>query len=291
MKLLYISVADLPDYQSDMIFHGLRTMYGPDCVDSNEMWYMYSDLKNTYWNLRAPNNGKSYGNGFTIAGTLKNINVDRSELDYKIKNNFFDKIIYGSVHRCLDYLDLVLKHYTKKDIIFIDGEDHDNRIQHQLIDKGMYFKRELAYNDQNIFPINFCVPSELIVNDITEKCQDYATIIPGNLDTYIFNTQHDYYADYQKSYYGLTFKKGGWDCLRHYEILMNGCIPYFPGLEECPIRTMELFPKNLILNSNKILESDGLPDNYNDIASELLEYTRQFLTTTYVASNILSKTI
>ena len=29
-----------------------------------------------------------------------------------------------------------------------------------------------------------------------------------------------------KKYFWITIK-AGWDCLRHYEILMNGCIPYF----------------------------------------------------------------
>jgi hypothetical protein len=29
-------------------------------------------------------------------------------------------------------------------------------------------------------------------------------------------------------------KKGGWDCLRHYEIIGNGCMPYFENIEKCP---------------------------------------------------------
>lgn len=289
MRILYITIADLPDYQNDMVFHGLRTLYGKDCVDSNEMWYMYADLKEKYWNLRAPNNGKSYGNGFTMCGTLNNVSVDRSNLEEKIRDKHFDKIIYGSVHRCQDYLNTVLEHYTKNNIIFIDGEDHSERIQTHLIDKGMYFKRELLYTDNNIHPINFSIPEQYIVSCVPIKTQDYATIIPGDLSTYVFDDQDSYYKDYQKSYFGLTFKKGGWDCLRHYEILMNGCVPYFPGLESCPKDTMTLFPKKIILDINKSLESAGLPSNYHDVAEELLKYTREYLTTTYVARYVVTK--
>jgi hypothetical protein len=31
--------------------------------------------------------------------------------------------------------------------------------------------------------------------------------------------QAEYKRDYRKAYFGLTRKKEGWDCMRHYEIL------------------------------------------------------------------------
>lgn len=289
MKVLFISIADLPDYQSDMVFHGLRTLLKENCVDSREMWYMYSGLKERYWNERAPENGKSYGRGFTICGLLDRIEIDRSNLEEKIKNKFFDKIIYGSIHRCQDYIQTVLSCYDKKDIIFIDGEDHPDRIVVPLIDKGVYYKRELMFDSENLFPINFCVPEQLILSSIPEKTQDYGTIIPGKIETYVFDDQESYYKDYQKSYYGLTFRKGGWDCLRHYEIMMNACMPYFPGLDECPKNIMTLFPKDLVINNNRVLQTQGLPSDYNETLNKLLEHTRKYLTTTYTAQMILNK--
>ena len=39
--------------------------------------------------------------------------------------------------------------------------------------------------------------------------------------------ESDYYKDYQRSYFAITCKKGGWDCLRHYEILANAVSPTF----------------------------------------------------------------
>jgi hypothetical protein len=288
MKVLFISKADLPDFQSDMVFHGLRSLLGADCVDANHMWYMYSDTMKEYWNSRVPNNGKSYGNGFTLYGLLEDIDVDRTDIQNKIKNKYFDKVVYGSITRCHDYFSDVAATYSKSDIILINGEDN-TLLDSEFFGSGIYYKRELVNTPSEILkPINFSIPKELIVNEIPSKTKDYASIIPGDLSTYIYDNQSDYYADYQTSYYGVTFKKGGWDCLRHYEILMNGSIPYFPGLENCPEYTMTLFPKSLIYQNNQYLMANGLSENYNQEANELLEYTKKYLTTEYTAKLILN---
>lgn len=287
MKILYISKADLPDFQNDMLFHGLRSLFGESCEDLNEMWYMYEDTKSKYWNKLVPENGKSYGRGFTLYGRLKNLKIDRSDILSKIKNKFYDKIIYGSIFRCLDYIDIVQNIYEPKDIIFIDGEDHTN-LYKELLTRGVYYKRELVYEPNSYLkPINFSIPKECVVENISEKIKEYGTIIPGDFSTYIFEDEESYNNDYKKSYYGVTFKKGGWDCLRHYEILMNGCVPYFPNLEYCPKHTMKLFPKNLIIENNKYLEKNGLSDFYYDHLNKLLKYTREYLTTEHIAKKIL----
>jgi hypothetical protein len=289
MKVLFISKAELPDFQCDMVFHGLRSVLGAECVDANHMWYMYSDTMQEHWNSRVPNNGKSYGNGFTLYGLLDNIDVDRSDIQNKIKNKYYDKIVYGSITRCQDYLNDVLSVYDTNSIVFIDGEDNTN-VDSNLLGKVIYYKRELNQPVTDILkPINFCIPKELIVNEIPNKEKDYADIIPGDLSTYIYDTQVDYYNDYQRSYYGVTFKKGGWDCLRHYEILMNGCVPYFPDLEKCPTNTMTLFPKMLVHQNNRFLTTYGLSDNYKQEAQRLLNYTKKYLTTEYTANIILNE--
>ena len=52
-------------------------------------------------------------------------------------------------------------------------------------------------------------------------------------------------------------EKAGWDCLRHYEIIGNGTIPYFHELEDCPPDTLHSFPKELILETNKKKPKDS----------------------------------
>lgn len=290
MKVLFISHFELPDFQSDMVFHGLRTLLGEDCVDYNHAWYMYDEDKQRHWVDRVPNGGKSYGGGFTLYGTLQNLSVDKTDIEQKIRTKYFDKIVYGSVHRNLDLIEPVLLTYPANDVIFIDGEDQTH-LYSNVFNKGIYFKRELVYSQSEVLrPLNFAIPKELVVNSVPEKTQDWATIIPGDPSTYIFNNQTDYYEDYKKSYFGLTFKKGGWDCLRHYEILMNGCIPYFPKLEDCPENTMVKFPKQLIHRTNKFIDSAEFSvDEYQSIMNDLLVYTRAHLTTTALAEYILSE--
>jgi hypothetical protein len=135
-----------------------------------------------------------------------------------------------------------------------------------------------------IYPIGFSIPKENIVKTVPKKSKVLATVIPGQLDTYIFNNNEHYYTDYQSSKYALTTKKGGWDCLRHYEILANGCVPLFPNLKNCPSRTMTFFPKQLVIDANLY------PEMYDSYASQLLEHTQNNLTTEKMVSYILKVT-
>lgn len=278
MKVLFITQAKLPDYQSDMVFHGGRTLLGDNFVDSNRVWYHYKKDKELYWNQRVPGNGKEYGRGFTTTGHFEEDNIDRSDIEEKIKNHYFDKVIYGSVNRCQDYLDLVLKVYKRDNIIFIDGEDQSN-LNYQMLDKGIYYKRELQEQpNKYLKPISFAIPKDLIIDKPTVKKRFRAHIIPGSLETYIYDNEFDYYEGYRESYFGLTFRKGGWDCLRHYEILMNGCIPEFLNLEKCPPHTMTTFPKDIIIEVNKDHARQSF-SQLNDLTAELIDYTRKNLTT------------
>lgn len=159
------------------------------------------------------------------------------------------------------------------------------------------------------YPIQFVVPEELIVSSIPKKTQSFSSIIPGN--RYSFSNQEDYYKEYQKSYFAITHRKNGWDCLRHYEILMNGCIPYFIDLDKCPKNTMFLLPKDLIIEANNMegIEIEYVynekrkkyvftklninfekfnKEKYFELLNKILEYTRTYLTTTYMARYILN---
>jgi hypothetical protein len=290
MKILFIAKGDYPDFQSDMVFHGGRSIYGDDFVDCNKLWYMYKEDKNLHWNTRIPNNGRDRGRGFTLYGKFNQGNVDRSNIQDKIANHYFDKIIYGSVTRCFDYIELVQQSYDSRDVIFIDGED-DQVIREQLLHIGQYFKRELLPQDcYKARPIYFAIPEESVLTTVPKKTKEYATIIPGDYTTYIYDTELEYARGYQEAYFGITHKKGGWDCLRHYEILMNGCIPYFPDILYCPSTTMVSFPKKLVLECNNDFAggelTEGDCDKYIDL---LLKYTKQNLTTKQLIRTIMTE--
>lgn len=53
-------------------------------------------------------------------------------------------------------------------------------------------------------------------------------------DRYCFDTEKAYYEDLKKSRWGITTKRAGWDCLRHYELAANGCILCFKNLDKKP---------------------------------------------------------
>ena len=145
MKILFIAKGDRPDLECDTVFHGGRSLFGIDFVDVNRAWYMYSIDRKLYWNERIPNGGNSYGLGFYLNGTMpEDVGVDRTDIISKIKNRYFDCIIYGSATRCLDYLNEVRESYPRSKVFMVDGED-DQIIRPQYMDIGHLFKRELVW--------------------------------------------------------------------------------------------------------------------------------------------------
>lgn len=163
--------------------------------------------------------------------------------------------------------------------------------------------------NKRVFPITFSIPDEKIVKYIPTKKFILANYIPIGVGetTYIYDNENDYYNDYKNSLFAITKKKGGWDCMRHYEILACGCIPYFIDLDQCPKNALFNFPKELILTTNKFYEF--LKNKYNISSNNniiqlnkeevdkcyeyielLLKYTKSYLTTKDIAQYIIQKT-
>jgi len=169
------------------------------------------------------------------------------EIKEEFGENYFDFIIFGSIHRSQFLFNEAIN--SKSKIIFVDGEDHPI-IKEQITDKGIYFKRELISNNvKNVYPINFAIPKEKIIHTVNLKPLNVlAPLIPGKISSYIYKNEQDYYQSYQNSIFALTYKKVGWDSLRHYEILMNGCIPLFLNIDKCPERILTNLPKKLLFD-------------------------------------------
>jgi hypothetical protein len=278
-KILFLT-SDGEDYMKDTMYHGLKNLFGTNVSCNTDLSYMYT----SHFNYN-----KLYGRGFTmfcnLDPSLQKVESYHRIID-NIEKNVYDYIIYGSIYRCDIHIDLVRQYYSKDKIIVIDGEDHPY-LNNNYLDL-QYFKRELINKPtSNLHPVWFGIPKEKLNTNPTEKIKDFATVIPGKLDTYIFTNEKDYYLDYQQSYFGVTTKKAGWDCLRHYEILANDCIPYFPDLDQCPPYTMYKFPKELIMRANKELVETFDIDEYNKYNSTLKQYTKDYLTTEAVVKYIL----
>jgi hypothetical protein len=147
----------------------------------------------------------------------------------------------------------------------------------------------------NLHPINFSIPECKISPTIPMKVKLLSSIIPGDRSAYNFKTETDYYTEYRISMFAKTCKKSGWDCMRHYEIIANGCIPYFTDLELCPKDTMTLLPKDLLRQGNALYERMRISYTDNDLY-EYIELNRKLmiclkmnLTTRKMANYILEK--
>jgi hypothetical protein len=252
MKILFINNVpkkDEADYLGDSIFHGLKKLFGSNVIDYPKNNIMYQN----YVNSSIIDKSKMAARGFTLYGTLDDDYVDRDDIPKKIENQYFDLIICTRPDFGLKYWDLISQHYSKNKIIFLDGMDPEH-IYIDLLDKGLYFKRELynlgkhyGYDDNVIKPISFGFPKEKIQQKIN-KTQIKATVVPGRPHTYVFHNENDYYQDYNLSLFGETKKKGGWDCLRHYEIIGSNCVPLWGDIKQCPERICMTLPKADIIN-------------------------------------------
>lgn len=149
-----------------------------------------------------------------------------------------------------------------------------------------------------LHPITFSIPACKVVDEIPKKTKLLSSIIPGDCTTYTFKTEEAYYNEYKSSMFATTTKKSGWDCMRHYEIIANGCIPYFPKLEECPVNTMALMPKDLMLEGNAMYMkfskstelTEGDLEEYNTLNLKLLNFLKNNLTTRAMAKYVLDRT-
>jgi len=296
MKVLFLNGGS-PDYLCDSIFHGFKTLFGENIIDYPKIDYMYD-------NYPPENVRPTYGRGFTLFRTLSDVNVDRNNIVEKINDKFFDLIVWGSIRRNRNYINDFSLFETNKCIAF-DGED-DQYCDLTLSSAIPYFKRELKeINNSFLNHISFSFPEEKIKNTISTKTQTTATVIPGILDTYKFHNEKDYYEDYQKSLFAFTWKKAGWDCLRHYEIIFNNCIPIFLDLENCPVHTLTFLPKELLIEAKnlkgiKIISENSKPkieidddlfdmENYTKLLNAIFEESKNKLTTKAMVSYVLNK--
>jgi hypothetical protein len=144
---------------------------------------------------------------------------------------------------------------------------------------------------KNIKPVAFSIPEEKIVASLPVKKQLLASHIvdeevaekySGPKQQKLFENEREYYRDLQESRFGITTKRAGWDCLRHYEIAANGAVICFKNLQEKPASCA---PHGLIDGENCIAYSgyaelknkiDQLPDEtYQQLQHKSWEWAKE----------------
>ena len=174
-----------------------------------------------------------------------------------------------------------------KDAVF-----HVSTLEHERV-----YRINIMCCHRDIECLSYSIPEELIVSsyEVAEKLDAVSPLVPGDATDYAFGLgqEADYYAMYKSSRFALTQKKGGWDCLRHYEILANGSIPIFEELDKCPLDTMTSFPKTLLANASKDLlpwyNTEDQQRKYVEHRSALLDHVRTHCSCSAVAKNMLSR--
>ncbi len=254
MNIIYIT-SQGQDNLEDALLHGFRSLFGEDCIDYPKKESMYRGFIPT---------GAAYGGLFTIWRTLDDILLDRKSVPDRVRTGDYDLMVFGSIHRNEEQFKRFKPYLQKDKTILIDGEDH---VRMKSDTAGfLYFKRELHQKiwyyyshkvtpkfiythlspPKNILPTAFAIPKEKITFGIQRS--DKKTLLPlhivdeeirrsslapdGAKGGAAFHNEEEYYQNLQLAKFGITTKRGGWDCLRHYEIAANGAGMCFRDLDK-----------------------------------------------------------
>jgi hypothetical protein len=106
---------------------------------------------------------------------------------------------------------------------------------------------------RNIYPLHFSIPDEKISKIDQPRTKKFTQHIVDNelvdflgkkgekvSTKHCYFSEEDYYNDLRVSNFGVTKKRAGWDCLRHYELAANGCILCFRNLDQKPVHCAPL---------------------------------------------------
>ena len=319
MKILYLNNPS-PDYLSIMLFHGLVSL-GHEVTDLFYMYYM--DADNESFIDRKDLYGYGFSYAFTLPGNRKNI--DRQNIDDKIAEHYFDIVIFNNIayynkkfRDILQYhfLPLVLDKYSLGEILLVDGNDESSILDicyhYNNSDKILYFKRELMvgncpYNELlRVFPISYAIPKckfqpktkyDIPVDQLVYH--DNHNLKNGVHHT--FTNEQDYYNHINSHCFYTTGRRGGWDRMKHYEIIANFTLPVFEDILSLPKGCMVNWPIDLQiaanslcnelnkLFSNRIVNTfgDKFYNYYDKLLDEFYDYAYNNLTTENLAKYVL----
>jgi hypothetical protein len=242
------------DYLSDSIFHGLKSL-GEEVVDVPQLWYMYKD---EFTSGKRSLVNDVYGRGFTLYSSIDSDNVDRTDIEHKIRSSYFDIIICSRAELPGPYYYQMLESYPHNKIIVLDGTDETHLCDQNLLGKATYFKRENVHPyNRSVHPISFSFPKEKIQKPNFNKSKMMAAPDPRAASSFSFFKEEDYYNEYNKSCFGVTIKKGGWDCMRHYEIMGSRAIPLFLDIDHCPNSILTTLPKKELFDILTVCREKG----------------------------------
>jgi hypothetical protein len=282
MKILFIT-APLYDYLADSLLIGFRDLFGAACVDYPRKPIMYGEFPSVY------------GRGFTVwSKPIPDIPPAARAL------TDVDLVIYSNYRRQIpiDWRVLVKNQGAAPRVVYLDGNDDSH------VDPAArpFFKRELMAAVPGVFSTGLCVPDRLVRPlDVTVKTQLHQTHVQDPEFTsetgYKFTEEKDYYDDLARSFFGITMRKGGWDCMRHYELLAAGALVMFKHYDTKPAACAPQCPhfisctdKQDFLKKAGRLVVDGRPTaEYHRILQAQLNWLLANATSTARARQLLAQ--
>ena len=311
MKLLFVPTTK-PSAQNDYlevsILHGLRSLMGNRCVDYPRKKIMYHDFSDI-------SKDQLHGRGFTLlTDPIKDLSKDERNLDS------FDAVLYGCGHMYGEKTAAEFNEIAHHNVWVLDGHDlyGDAPRKIQFNDEEIIgvqfrkcFKRELVEKVPDVYPTGFGIPKyQIRPFDLSKKDQMYQKTAPdnsvfkqqidvgGGFSHHKFTEEEDYYNDLSRSWFGLTCKKGGWDCMRHYEIIAAGSVLLFRDYNLKPaVCSPQILPclsysskEELDVIMNRLVVNNTPTDEYHFYLNKQREWLNNVGTTEARAREII-KTI
>lgn len=149
-----------------------------------------------------------------------------------------------------------------------------------------FFNKLCSESGRNI-PISFSWPGTVFESEVhaSERPRVFSQVFPGS--AYSFSNYAAYTQQYRESQIAVSFKKAGWDCFRHLEILNAGALLYMPDADQVPELAMAHYPKNLLRLAKSTVER-GLPVDQM-LLKEIRERFVHRLTSESMASFIVAR--
>ncbi len=270
-RILFVTTTH-EDYLADSLLHGLRTLLGPDVVDFPKVEFLYDSYPVARRGDLYGHGFSLYGLLDDVPvdrdGALERALDGEFDLIVfaDIWNTFgrFAELapsLSGVRMAVLDGADNqqaypYAVHWWRRPTWWTLPRAHT---------RAIYFKRELtpitgwfrSYlllaprlasrlpSITRMREISFSIPAEKVLDEPPARKlrllashvvdREVASRI-GVGTSYAFSNEAAYYADLQSARFGITVRRAGWDCMRHYEQAANGCVPCFRDLNRKPTR-------------------------------------------------------
>ena len=272
MRLLFLH-SNVPDYLADGVFHGLREILGDQCVDFPRYDIMYSPLQTEIRKGLRGHGFTLYGllpELPELAPARDRWRQEIARYDVVVIANIWRQIpLYLELSKVVPPRKLVVLDGADASECF----PYATRLRSSPsayftpVRQSLYFKRELLSEGESfgplrylprslrrrlgiprqVVPLSFSIPACKITRVAPDqKLKEFnRDIIDPELAEsersknmrsafYPFEEESQYYADLQASRFGITTRRAGWDCMRHYEIAANGAVLAFRRLNQKP---------------------------------------------------------